>query len=83
MEHGAFCVPLQNNMDKLRVLNDGGVGRKILGAVGEIGDVSQFCDFMERNIYLYQLVRSTLRSLAVPPIDRPLHPARNRLQHRR
>jgi hypothetical protein len=44
-------------MDKLRVLKEGGVGRKILGAVGEIGDVHQFCDYMERNLYLYNLVR--------------------------
>ena len=69
-------------MDKLRVLNDGGVGRKILGAVGEIGDVHQFCDFMERNIYLYQLVSScssapsaTLHALPPSPL-----PARSRLQ---
>ena len=44
-------------MDKLRVLKEGGKDTKIFGAVGEIGDVHQFCDFVERNIYLYNLVR--------------------------
>ena len=43
-------------MDKLRVLKSDGVGRRILGAVGEIGDVDQFCDFIERNLYLINLV---------------------------
>ena len=42
-------------MDKLRVLKEGGKDTKIFGAVGEIGDVHQFCDFVERNIYLYNL----------------------------
>ena len=43
-------------MDKIRVINEGGVGRKMVGAGGPIGDVHQFCDFVERNMYLYQLV---------------------------
>eukprot|EP01050_Picozoa_sp_SAG11_P042846 SAG11_NODE_19965_length_455_cov_1.148876_1_plen_120_part_01 len=43
----------QNNMDKLRVVSESGVPRKLIGAVGEIGDVHQFCDYVERNIYLY------------------------------
>jgi hypothetical protein len=55
----------QNNMDKLRVLNEGGVGRKILGAVGEIGDVHQFCDYVERNLYLYNLVRCAVAGAAL------------------
>ena len=51
-------------MDKLRVLKEGGKDTKIFGAVGEIGDVHQFCDFVERNIYLYNLVRPIRRPLA-------------------
>ena len=55
------ALRVQHNMDKLRVLNEAGVGRRILGAVGEIGDVHQFCDYVERNLYLYNLVRSQPR----------------------
>ena len=55
-------------MDKLRVLKEGGKDTKIFGAVGEIGDVHQFCDFVERNIYLYNLVRPI--AAPSPPMPR-------------
>ena len=54
-------------MDKLRVLKEGGKDTKIFGAVGEIGDVHQFCDYVERNMYLYNLVR---RPIAPSPAPR-------------
>ena len=53
--HASSIVKVHGAMDKIRVINEGGVGRKMVGAGGPIGDVHQFCDFVERNMYLYQL----------------------------
>ena len=43
--HARSIVKMDKNMDKLRVISD-----KIVGCTGEIGDVAQFCDYVQRNV---------------------------------